>query len=121
MLVLSRKETDKILFPSLGITVEVLRVQGNKTRLGIQAPEDVPILRDEIGQVKKVEFTPDKHLNDDRLRDLVSAIRKRLNSATENLNQLHTSFDKESNESSQCMLEDVFIELRSLEREATVL
>lgn len=118
MLVLSRKETDKILFPSLGITVEVLRVQGNKTRLGIQAPEDVPILRHEVGQVKKVEFTPDKHLNDDRLRDLVFAIRKRLDSATEDLNQLHTSFDKESKESSQNRIEDLFKELRSLEREA---
>ena len=34
MLVLSRRESDKVLFPSLGITVEVLRIQGNKTRLG---------------------------------------------------------------------------------------
>ena len=48
MLVLSRRESDKVLFPSLGISVEVLRVQGNKTRLGITAPADVPILRHEI-------------------------------------------------------------------------
>ena len=118
MLVLTRKETDKILFPSLGITVEVLRVQGNKTRIGIQAPEDVPILRHEISQVKKVEFAPDKHLNDDRLRDLVHAIRRRLDSATDNLNQLHTSFDDQTSESSQTKLEELFRELRSLEREA---
>ena len=118
MLVLSRKETDKILFPSLGITVEVLRIQGNKARLGIKAPDDVPILRHEIGQVKKVEFAPDKHLNDDRLRDLVHAIRRRLDSATKNLNQLHSSFDDQTNESSQSKLEELFRELRSLEREA---
>lgn len=38
MLVLSRKETDKIVFPTLGITVEVLRLRGNVARIGIDAP-----------------------------------------------------------------------------------
>ena len=59
MLVLSRREADKILFPSLGITVEVLRVQGNRTRLGIDAPANVPILRYEIADLKEIEFAPD--------------------------------------------------------------
>ena len=45
MLVLSRGETEKVLFPTLGISVEVLRVRGNLTRLGIDAPPDVPILQ----------------------------------------------------------------------------
>ena len=34
MLVLSRRETEKVLFPTLGISVELLRVQGNRARLG---------------------------------------------------------------------------------------
>lgn len=75
MLVLSRREADKILFPSLGITVEVLRVQGNRTRLGINAPADVPILRHEIADLKEIEFAPGKQTNDNRLRELVHAIR----------------------------------------------
>ena len=37
MLVLTRRETEKILFPTLGISIEVMRVQGNKTRLGVDA------------------------------------------------------------------------------------
>ena len=56
MLVLTRKESEKILFPSLGISVEVLRVRGNKTQLGIDAPIDVPILRHEIADLKAIEF-----------------------------------------------------------------
>jgi carbon storage regulator len=47
MLVLSRKPGEKIRIGS-GITITVVGVQGNKIRLGIDAPEDVPILRSEL-------------------------------------------------------------------------
>lgn len=48
MLVLSRRPGQKVVFPSLGIAVEVLRSRGMVTRLGIEAPDDVPVLRDEV-------------------------------------------------------------------------
>jgi len=48
MLVLARRPGQKVVFPGLGITVEVLRSRGNVTRLGIEAPNDVIILRDEV-------------------------------------------------------------------------
>lgn len=48
MLVLSRREGEKIVFPSIGVTLEILRVKGSATRLGISAPKDIPILRDEV-------------------------------------------------------------------------
>lgn len=48
MLVLSRRPGQKVLFPSLGITVEVIRSRGSVTRLGIEAPDDVPVVRDEV-------------------------------------------------------------------------
>lgn len=48
MLVLSRKQNDKVLFPNLGITVEILRISGNAVRVGIQAPENISVLRHEI-------------------------------------------------------------------------
>ena len=48
MLVLSRGLTDKIIFPNLDITVEILRIAGNKVRVGIDAPEDVRVLRHEL-------------------------------------------------------------------------
>ena len=38
MLVLSRNNRQKIVFPTLGISVEILHITGNKVRLGIEAP-----------------------------------------------------------------------------------
>lgn len=48
MLVLARRPGQKIVFPGLGISVEVLRSRGNVTRLGIDAPDDIVIMRDEV-------------------------------------------------------------------------
>ena len=48
MLVLSRRRNDKVVFPSLGVSVEVLRVGRNKVQLGIDAPADSLVYRREI-------------------------------------------------------------------------
>ncbi len=47
MLVLSRKETQRIRLGN-SIVLTVLRVAGDKVRLGIEAPDEVIILRDEL-------------------------------------------------------------------------
>lgn len=48
MLVLSRKPNDRILFPELGITIHVVKVDGRSVRLGVEAPRDVHVLRHEV-------------------------------------------------------------------------
>src|SRR5688572_3016572 len=48
MLVLSRKTDQKIVFPNLGVTLKLLSVRGNLARIGIEAPDDLPILREEL-------------------------------------------------------------------------
>ena len=47
MLVLSRRPGEEIRIDSC-ITVTVIEVQGNRVRIGIQAPEEVPIIRAEL-------------------------------------------------------------------------
>ncbi|MFO0883206.1 MAG: carbon storage regulator [Pirellulales bacterium] len=49
MLVLSRKETERIRLGD-SIVVTVVRVSGDRVRLGIEAPPDVLVLRDELDQ-----------------------------------------------------------------------
>jgi carbon storage regulator len=47
MLVLTRKAGERIIIDD-SIVVEVLEVQGNRVRIGIQAPSGVTILRQEL-------------------------------------------------------------------------
>jgi carbon storage regulator len=47
MLVLSRKESERIRLGD-SIVVTIIRVSGDKVRLGIEAPPDVLVLRDEL-------------------------------------------------------------------------
>ncbi len=47
MLVLTRKLDESIVIDSR-ITVTILRVQGDKVRLGIEAPKDVGVRRSEL-------------------------------------------------------------------------
>ena len=48
MLVLSRKLGERIVVPQCGLAVTVLAVKGKAVRLGISAPEDVSVYREEI-------------------------------------------------------------------------
>lgn len=47
MLVLSRRESERIRLGE-SIVVTVVRVSGDKVRLGIEAPPDVLVLREEL-------------------------------------------------------------------------
>jgi carbon storage regulator len=47
MLVLSRKESEKIMLGD-SIVLTIVRVSGDRVRLGIEAPSDMLILRQEL-------------------------------------------------------------------------
>jgi carbon storage regulator len=47
MLVLSRRQSERIRLGD-SIVVTVIRVAGDKVRLGIEAPQSVVVLRDEL-------------------------------------------------------------------------
>lgn len=47
MLVLSRKRDERIVIGG-NIVITVIEVRGDKVRLGIQAPADIPVHRQEI-------------------------------------------------------------------------
>jgi carbon storage regulator len=54
MLVLSRKESERIRLGD-SIVVTVVRVSGDKVRLGIEAPPDLLVLREELEPHKQEE------------------------------------------------------------------
>ena len=48
MLVLSRRIGERILMPHCDLAVTVLATEGNTVRLGISAPADIAIYREEV-------------------------------------------------------------------------
>ena len=49
MLVLSRKERERVRLGE-SITITIVRVSGDRVRLGIEAPDDLLVLREELDE-----------------------------------------------------------------------
>lgn len=55
MLVLSRKKDERIILGDYEITIMVIDIRGDKVRLGIEAPKDMSIHREEIYEIIQKE------------------------------------------------------------------
>jgi len=64
MLVLSRKESEKIMLGD-SVVLTIVRVSGDRVRLGIEAPSDMLILRMELDPTEHHEITQ-KETNEKR-------------------------------------------------------
>ncbi len=64
MLVLSRKVNETIIIND-NIVITVVDIRGDKVRLGIEAPKDVPVHRQEVYEaIKRAEGTDSVHKAD---------------------------------------------------------
>ncbi len=76
MLVVTRKQSEKVVFPALGITVHILRSSG-AARVGIDTPPDVNVLRDEItvsAALQSPRAADDRHALANALSKLTLAV-----------------------------------------------
>jgi carbon storage regulator CsrA len=71
MLVVTRRPSQKISFPSLGITVQILKITRNAARVGIEAPPEIKILRDELSPASSPST---KSKNDHALANALSKL-----------------------------------------------
>ena len=59
MLVLNRKAGERLVVPGCDLVVTVLAVQGNRVRLGITAPEELAVYREEVWRrVRQEDHAP---------------------------------------------------------------
>ncbi|MGE3315952.1 MAG: carbon storage regulator CsrA [Planctomycetaceae bacterium] len=62
MLVLSRKKDEKIIIGDK-ITIMVIEIRGDKVRLGIEAPKEVTVHRQEVYEAIKREHDQEKGIS----------------------------------------------------------
>jgi carbon storage regulator CsrA len=125
MLVLSRGRNDKVVFPTLGISVEILRVAGNKVRLGIEAPQEIPVHRHEVSErivaengENSVIKLPAAH--ESLAAKMDHAIRNRLNAAALGLHLLHKKLETDDRSDAEETIFKIFNELKAIEGELSV-
>ncbi len=56
MLVLNRKAGESIWMPHLNIEVRVIEIRGSTVRLGIAAPKDIAVLRDDAIDTRGIDL-----------------------------------------------------------------
>lgn len=70
MLVLSRKIGERILIGE-DIAITVVRITGGGVRLGIEAPNELPVIREELKQRLGEESSTDVANSDSKITDLL--------------------------------------------------
>ena len=117
MLVLSRKEAEKVLFPALGITIEVNRVQGKTVRLGIHAPDEIRIIRAELEETDELENRQsDSFANASNTRAANGDIQKCLDTANLAIHLAQNRVRQRLNDDAEEALKDALASLDKLER-----
>lgn len=76
MLVLTRKETEKILIGD-DIEVTVLSVEGGQVQIGIEAPRDITILREEVINEVKKDNLQSSQVKADKLKEIINMMKIR--------------------------------------------
>jgi len=94
MLVLSRKKNQSLRFPNLGISIEILRVDGKTVRVGVDAPRDIRVLRGELPETETFESANQKsEAADEAASHARHEVRNRLNTANLALHLLQRQLD----------------------------
>ena len=111
MLILSRREAEKVLFPGLGISVEITRIQGRSVRLGIQAPDEIRIIRGELEGTVDLNIRKRNRMKSDNLSTSPAAVQKCLDAANLAIhlaqNQLRQNFPEKAEDALSHALECV--------------
>jgi carbon storage regulator CsrA len=122
MLVLTRRLKEKIVFPSIQTEVQVLGMKGGQVRLGIEAPPQVAVLREELTGPQETwdangaaaEWSP---AGSESLREVGHRIRNRLNDVGLNLAVLRQQLRQDQAAVADLTISRIEDDLQQLRRE----
>ena len=112
MLVLSRHEKERVLFPNLGISVQVVRINRDKVKLGIDAPADVQVLREELVDLANDFEVPKAASITPEIKEL---FRSRLSTMANELCELHRQLEENQIDDVDPMIFRIYREIKSIE------
>jgi sRNA-binding carbon storage regulator CsrA len=111
MLVISSRQHDKISFPDFNTLIEVVALQGGTVRLGIEAPEQVRVLRD--GLPDRSEWGSEQPAT---LHQLNRLVEKRLEITRQGIEELRGHLLVGRTEDAEAVLEKIDEDLHLLRR-----
>lgn len=96
MLVLSRRLSQKLVFPAIQATVQVVAVKPGVVRLGIDAPEHISVFREELLERKDfpTENRVSQALPESTANELMHLLNNRLNTSTVGLALLRRQLER---------------------------
>lgn len=89
MLILSRRAEQQILFPHLGIRINVLQVKGQLVKLGVEAPRSIQVVRQELVEADARELgeKPSRRALDHQLRNELNLLNLKIQSLQVRINR----------------------------------
>ena len=120
MLVLARQLNERIVMPSVPATIEVVAIKPNGIRLGIDAPSEVTILREEVlrrGGMPANELLAPTESEAARLKQLRQVLRNRLQTVVLGLELIREQLDDRTAAEPRTMLERIETEVGRLDRQ----
>jgi len=111
MLVLSTRLHDKISFPDFDTIIELVELQGNALRLGIDAPKNVRVLRDALP-----DRAGDRAGDGTTLHQLNRLVEKRLEITRQGLDELRQHLRNGETADAEAILDKIDEDLLMLRR-----
>ena len=115
MLVLSRRLNEKLLIPGIRTAIQVLSIQGGQVRLGIDAPPEIAVFREEIYKCDPEESASDKGAAAPRDR-IAALLRNRLARLALGLDRLQRQMEEKLGASARTSLDQLGDEFDELVR-----
>ena len=92
MLVLSRRVDQKVTFPGLGITVQILGVKGSNVKVGVDAPMELRVIREELADQQPAKGSEPAPASASKTRTQIIRLPKEARHALRNqLNMVRTT------------------------------
>lgn len=118
MLVLSRKEDQKVIIPGLDVSIKVIRCKGSAVTLGFEAPPEIRIVRDELDNgISVTDPAVGKHMDqkiDSSPEKLRHKIRNQLNVVSMALQMLLDDIESGSLKDSEDVFDTIYERLKGL-------